>query len=392
VEKNYEYGYDSSSEALMQDPYPLYHKMQAECPVNHTQAFGGFWCVSNFEAVHAAAADFRTFSSTEGVGIPNSPVAPLYPIDLDPPLQTAYRKILNPRFTVEALEVWRKPFREEVNRLIDQFIRRGEVLLAKDLCQIAPLSVVLPLIGIPREGIDELKGWVATIIRYRSEPSRAIPAGQKIESYMMELVARRRTMPPQDDVVGDLLQAKVGGRELTDEDIYRTVTIVLFGGLDTTTAAMLEGARFMSAHPEEWRRLEADPSLWPGAVEEILRFSSPAQGMARTVHKDTVLEGVPLKVGDKVMLLFAAANHDPGKFENPDKLQIDRCPNEHMAFGSGAHVCLGRNLARLEVEEILKAIFRRMPDLKIRPDAKLEYHPSEARSLKELPSVFTPKG
>jgi cytochrome P450 len=387
----FDLGFDHSSKEIMTDPYPLYHEMQSRCPVNYSNKFGGFWIVSTYELASQTASNYRTFSSADGAAIPRSPNTPLYPIHLDPPRQTGFRKVLNVRFSAEAVEKWRAPFVEEVHRLINEVIERGSVNLAEELCQPAPLIVVLPLIGIPFENIRELKGWVAQVIRGRIETEKAAEAGRRIEQYILDLVRRRRTMPPQDDVLGDLLNAEIMGQRLTDDDIFRTVAIVLFGGLDTTTAAMLEGVRHLAKHPDQVQRLKDDVSLWANAVEEILRFTSPAQAMSRTATHDARVGDRQIQAGEKVMILFAAANRDPDVYECPDELRIDRFPNEHLAFGRGAHVCLGRNLARIEIEEILRAIFERMPDLRVAvEDSELEYHTSEARSLKELPAVFTP--
>lgn len=384
-------GFDHSSAAVMGDPYPLYRRMQAECPVNWSSAYGGFWVAGSYAAVVDVAMNHKIFSSTDGAGIPRGAYVPLFPIHLDPPRQTGFRKILNPRFSADAVERWRAPFAAEMHRLIDGFEARGRVELASELFLEAPLAAVLPLIGVPRTQIRELREWIAASLRGRADMDKARAAQLQIRDYLLALIAERRAAPKGDDVLGDLIDAELAGAPLSDDDIYRTLTIILFGGLDTTTAAMLEGARHLAAHPEDVARLAADPALWPDAVEEFVRFTSPTQGAARTLLADTEEGGFAMRKGEKIMMLLAAANHDPAKYPDPDRVEIDRCPVDHVAFGRGAHLCLGRNLARLEITEGLRILFSRLPDIRIDSDARLEYWVNETRSLIALPAHFAPR-
>ncbi len=224
----------------------------------------------------------------------------------------------------------------------------------------------------------------------RAIPTGVVQAGQQIAVYLMGLSARRRTAPIRHDVLGGLLEAEISGRLLTDEDVFRVLVIILFGGLDTTTAVMLEALRLFSANPSLREWLLADEMRWPTAIEELIRYTSPVQGLKRRVTKDTELANVNLEKGDDIFLLFGSANRDEDQFAQPEKCVLDRSPNPHLGFGLGAHTCLGRNLARLEIDVVLRAALERLRDFTVKDGTNIEYAVGETRGIKSLPVYFTP--
>ncbi|MGQ0619475.1 MAG: cytochrome P450 [Panacagrimonas sp.] len=382
--------FDHASEAQMRDPYPMYEAFRQRCPVGRSEHYGGFYFASTYAAVKKLFEDYSTYSSSTGVGIPPHPYK-MFPIDLDPPHQTRFRRILNPRFTVESVAAHRGRIAAKVDELIDGFIERGNADLATELVRPLLPAIVLPLLGVPSEDQARMSAWIEYLTRGRAHDLAGVAkAGEDVGIYLMTLVARRRTEPAKDDIIGLLLTSTIEAAPLTDDDIFRTVLIILFGGLDTTSAVMLESLLFLARNPQEKSRLLRDEYDWAVAVEEFVRFSSPIQGLRRTLSKDAELEGQTLKAGDWMFGLHGAANRDPAVFVEPDRCLLDRRPNPHLSFGAGAHICLGRNLARLEIEILLKAVLERVGDYNALPGFEPDYLAGEARGMKSLPVRFTP--
>lgn len=382
--------FDHASEAQMRNPYPMYEAFRQQCPVGRSERYGGFNFVASYAGVKKVFEDYTNFSSRQGVGIPPHTVE-MYPIDLDPPQQTKFRRILNPRFTVDSVALKSQQIEEKIHLLIDGFIERGSADLAAELVRPLLPAIVLPLLGVPGEDQPKVSNWIELLTRARAnDPEKALKTSEEIGMYLIKLVAKRRAQPPLDDIIGLLLKSTVDGKALTDEDIFRVVLIILFGGLDTTSAVMLESLLFLSRNPEEKRKLTSGERTWATAVEEFVRFTSPIQGLRRTLAHDVELEGQALSKGTWVFGLHGAANRDPAVFSEPNKCLLDRSPNPHMGFGAGAHICLGRNLARLEIELLLKVVLQRLGDFQAPADFAPDYLAGEARGMKALPVSFTP--
>lgn len=381
--------FDHSSEAQMRDPYPMYEAFRQQCPVGRSAQYGGFYFATTYAAVKKVFEDYGTYSSSTGVGIPPHPYK-MFPIDLDPPYQTKFRRILNPRFTVESVLTKSDEIASRIHELIDCFIERGSADLAAELVRPLLPAIVLPLLGVPSEDQARLSAWIEYLTRGRANDLAGVAkAGEDIGIYLMTLVARRRAELPRDDIIGVLLTSTIDARPLSDEDIFRTVLIILFGGLDTTSAVMLESLLHLSRNPHDKSRLLSGEHGWAAAVEEFVRFTSPIQGLRRTLTRDAELEGQALKQGDWMFGLHGAANRDPAVFAEPDRCLLDRSPNPHLSFGAGAHICLGRNLARLEIEILLKAVLERLGDYRAVDGFEPDYLAGEARGMKSLPVRFT---
>jgi len=382
--------FDHASPEQMNDPYPMYEAFRRQCPMGRSSQHGGFNFVARYETVKKLFEDFSTFSSSEGVGIPPHPFE-MFPIDLDPPLQAKYRRILNTRFTVEAVAAKGERIESVIDGLIDGFIERGEADLAADLVRPLLPAIVLPLLGVPYEDQPKMSAWIEYLTRGRATDMEGVmKAGQDIGMYLMQRVAQRREMPKEDDVLGLLLESFIDGEPFTDEQIYRTLLIILFGGLDTTSAVMLESLYFLARNPDEKQKLLSGERDWKTAIEEFVRFTSPIQGLRRTAKKETELEGKAIKPGDWIFGLHGSANRDEAIFPEAGRCLLDRSPNPHLAFGAGAHICLGRNLARLEIELMLRAVLTRLGDYQVAGEFAPEYLVGEARGMKSLPVSFTP--
>lgn len=382
--------FDHASEAQMRNPYPMYEAFRQRCPVGRSEQYGGFHFAASYAAVKKVFEDYSTYSSSTGVGIPPHPYK-MFPIDLDPPHQTKFRRILNPRFTVDAVAAHGDTISAKVHELIDAFIERGSADLATELVRPLLPAIVLPLLGVPSEDQARMSAWIEYLTRGRANDLAGVAkAGEDIGIYLMTLVAKRRTEPPKDDIIGLLLTSTIDAQPLSDDDIFRTVLIILFGGLDTTSAVMLESLLFLTRHPQQKAALLRGDYDWTLAVEEFVRYASPIQALRRTLTVDAELEGQALKAGDWIMGLHGAANRDPSVFAEPDLCKLDRKPNPHLSFGAGAHICLGRNLARLEIEILLKTVLQRLGDYHTATDFQPDYLAGEARGMKSLPVQFTP--
>lgn len=381
--------FDHADPAQMNDPHPMYRVFRGQCPVGRSQKHGGFYFASRYADVKRVFEEHATFSSSSGVGIPPHPYKML-PIDLDPPQQTKFRRILNRAFTVEAVATKREQIEAEVHALIDSFIEKGKADFAKDLVRPLLPAIVLPMLGVPVADRQRLTEWIEYLTRGRAtDMAGVMTTGEMIGGYLMSLVARRRAAARGEDVISLMLESKIDGETPTDEDIFRTLMIILFGGLDTTSSVMLEALLFLSHHPQERRKLMSGELDWATAIEEFVRHTSPVQGLRRTLVREANLNGQPLKPGDWMFALIGSANRDEAVFAGAERCVLDRTPNPHIGFSTGAHVCLGRHLARLEIEILLKTVMQRLPDFSAAEGFEPDYLVGEARGMKSLPVRFT---
>lgn len=374
----------------MQDPYPLFAKVRARCPVAHSSEHGGFYFGVTYDGVKRILSDYRYFSSAEGAAIPQGPVMML-PVDIDPPEHTRFRKMLNPYFTVEAAERARPRIEVLVHDLIDNFIEQGSADAATQLTRPTLSSTILPVLGVPVADRPHLTELLEYMAHYKTLDRAGYDArSAEVGGYLMALAAGRRDGPAQDDLLQALVTDKVGDRALSDEEVFRVLLVALFGGLDTTHAALSEAILHLSRNPQDKKRLASGTVDMAGAIEEFVRFASPIQALRRTAHQPTELEGETIPVGSPVVALNGAANRDPDRFPDPDRCLIDRDARAHLGFGNGAHICLGRNYARVMMDVVLRAMLDRLPDFAVAEDFVPEYAVGEARGIKSLPIRFTP--
>jgi len=379
---------------LMQRPYDFYDRVrESGCPVARSEKLGGFWYTTNYAAARRVYDDFRTFSSADGTALPKQPL-PLYPIDLDPPQQTRMRKLLNPIFLPDAILKYRPRFDAIIGDLLDEIAPKGEAELQEELVRPTLATVIMPFLGVPKADWAMLAHKLDFLTRMRVEdPDTCARYGEELSNYLYEFAARRRGTPPEDDLMQILIDARIGGEALTDEEIVGIATLVLFGGLDTTSAVVGMALWYLIEHPDERARLLDGEVDFPKALHEFVRYASPIQGLRRTVTRDTELEGCPLKAGDYVMAMNGAANHDPGKFPEPDQVRFDRPignEHDHLGFGGGAHICIGQHFAKTLMETLIRAVFDRLPDLRIRDDFRPAFAVGESRVLQTLPVSFRP--
>jgi cytochrome P450 len=370
-----------------------------QCPVAFTEAQGGFWQLSRYDDVAAAARDDTTFSSWyanpdgshNGATIPTGPMRQV-PIEMDPPEFIAYRKLLNPAFSPATAARWEPYLRKVATFCVDQFIESGRCDLVTDLANPVPAIFTMELLGLPKDNWRSFSDATHAMVHHPQDSPEFATAVGELGALMMqvfETVALRR-QSPTDDLISMLVTADIDGEPLSDERISQIITLVIMGGVDTTGSLLSSVLEWLARHPEVAQRLRTEPDLMPRAIEEFLRYFAPVQTLGRTATKDCVVGGQHIAAGERVSLSWSSANFDDAVFDDPDELRLDRFPNRHQTFGVGLHRCLGSNFARTEFKVMLEEVLRRLPDFTIREGA--QRYPSIAivNGWVTLPATFTP--
>lgn len=356
------------------DPYPTYRWLRDDAPVYHNERLD-FWALSRFDDVLAGLHDPMTFTSTGGVAIEHTDAALKSMIEMDPPQHTQMRKLIARRFTPRRVAELEPRVREWTNTLLDTLDGRPQFDVVEQFSALLPTTVVGTMLGIPPDRHDDARRWTDDLLT--REPGNPVPPRAAAEGAIniavlaQELSAARRARP-DDDILSVLVEAEVDGVPLTDEQVIGFCLLLIAGGHETTSKLIANGVRLFATHPEQRDAVIADPELMTGAVEELLRFTSPTQYMARTVTRDLELHGVTMPRGAKVVLLLGSGNRDPREFERPDDFDITRPNPRILALGHGAHVCLGAAVARLEARVALQAFLARYPRYAV-DEAAVEY-------------------
>ena len=360
-----------------------YEVMQRDCPVSWSDRYGGFWTITSYADVCAAEHDWDTFSVGPSMILPSFGTdRPLIPLDIDPPALTRFRQILLPFFTPQRMDTLLPRTHEIARQLLDD-MEDGEVVDAAPYSRLLPAMVFGEYCGFPMADAAQFDQWVDDIVFARTDDeSVARSAAADVYDYFRALIALRRH-DPGSDVISALLAADHAGGPLDDDEMLDICYLLFVAGLETTAGTIRVGLWHLAQHPDELALLAADPSLIPAATEEFLRALSPVQAMARTLRLDTRIGDVQMRAGERVVLAFGAANRDPEVFDCPHDVRIDRSPNAHVAFGIGAHRCLGSNLARREVNVALEEFIRRFPRFELAEPAP--WHGVGRLAIRPLP-------
>lgn len=357
-------------------PTELYARLRAEPGLhfNPEPNGPGFWAATRYADVYAIDHDHQRFSSEPTIMIED----PMPGLDaatgdakmmlmMDPPQHTAFRKLIRAEFTRPAADAKNGRLQALARQIVDEVIERGECDFVADVAGEMPSYVIAELMGIPLDDGRELYKLTETI---HSAPD-TLPAGageaaaMKMFEYGAGVIAEKRARPA-DDLATRLLQAEVEGRRLTDPEFLLFFLLLVDAGGDTTRNLLSSGLWALHRNRDQLAWLLEDlPARLPNAREELLRYTSPVIYMRRTARRDTEVAGTPIKQGEKVVMYFGAANRDPAKFAEPERLDLSRTPNVHIAFGGGAHVCLGQHLARLEIDAVLDEVLTRMKDIEV---------------------------
>jgi cytochrome P450 len=386
--------YDILDDDYVADPYPVWADLREQCPIAHSDRWGGSWLPTRYADVAAIAHDVDHFSSRD-VGVltftaeerPPPPIdIPLPPIDADPPVHTWTRRLLLPWFSHTRVDGYEEYTRELCNRLIDEFIDDGSADAARDYAQQIPVRVIALTLGVPSDMSDTFTGWVRDVLEFAHDEVRSAAGRDSIVAYLIGQLEERRS-EPGDDLISELLHTDVDGGPIPDLQIMGMAALTLIAGVDTTWSAIGSSMHHLATHPGDVQRLIDEPELMSTAVEELLRAYSPVT-MARIAVDDIEVGGCPIKAGDKVLMNFPGANRDPEAFDRADEVVLDRANNRHVAFGVGIHRCAGSNLARMELRVAIEEWLRRIPSFALAENAEVTWAGGQVRGPRTVPVVF----
>ncbi|MFD0684505.1 cytochrome P450 [Actinomadura fibrosa] len=352
-------------------------------PAFFSPAKNGFWVLTRYADILAALKDPATFSSRAIAVIDRNPSYRWIPVMLDPPLHTAWRRLLRPLFTPASAAALREQITRRCTALIAGLSERGSCDFVADFARRFPTSVFLTLLGLPEERLEEFLAWEHAILHPPPSGAGRAEAMAQVTACFTGLIAERRARPG-DDLVSAATRFAVDGRPVTDDELLQLCTLMFLAGLDTVSAQLSYSFWHLAAHGDDRARITADPSVIPAATEELLRAYALVLP-SRKLTTDLDLHGCPMKAGDMVMLPLAMATRDPRAFPAPGIVDFDRPSNQHLAFGAGPHRCLGAHLARLEIHIALREWHARIPDYRIPEDAQPREHASLVLGLDTLP-------
>jgi cytochrome P450 len=355
-----------------EDPYPIYRHLRDHAPLYRNERMG-FWALSRFRDVLAAHLDWQTYSSSEGIILErlNPTYLEMTPmmIFMDPPRHDRLRKLVSRAFSPRRVAGLEAYIRETAIRLLEPLAARGGGDFIKEFSTPLPMEVIFTLLGVPDQDRVQLREWTDQALDRDPDtpevPARAIEASMKQMRYWYQLLPDLRRHP-NDGLICALFDAEIeaddgGTTRLTDGEIVGFCSLIGAAGNETTTKLLGEAASLFARHPEAWARVCAEPARLPDAIEEVLRYSSPAQYAARTLMRDVEWYGQTVPTGDRILLLIGAANRDEREFPDPDRFDIDRGIPAQLGFGQGVHFCLGASLARMETRVALEEFARRFP-------------------------------
>jgi cytochrome P450 len=365
--------YDPFDPAIQHDPYPTYAELRDNAPVYRNEQ-AGFWALSRFEDVWSAVHDPATFSSAKGIFVGRAEMdmtkmfLPML-IMMDPPRHTKLRAIVSRVFTPRRMLELEDTIRDLARSMLQPAMELESFDLIETLAAPLPTFVIADLLGVPRSDYHDFRTWSEQLVSgdpFSEELAGTSLAGAaSLYEYFTAIIAERRK-EPRADLVTSLIEADVDGEHLSDEELLGFCLLLLVAGNETTTNLISSAAVALAASPDQSAALVEDPETVPKAIEEFLRFDSPIQGLARTLTRDVEVHGETMTAGDKVMLLFGAANRDHREFgPSAETLDVRRDISRHLAFGHGIHYCLGASLARLEATVACQELLARLPQLEL---------------------------
>ncbi len=397
--------------ATIQDPYPSYNYLRENEPARWNPMFNCFM-LTRFADVNMVFGDHQRFSSDIWSGLPERlgftgedeesqyfrQIIPFLAYNLqgmDPPGHTRQRNLMQKTFTPRMLESFRPTVQKLVDEMIEAKLSEGKMDLVSDLAYPLPSNVILDLLSIPREGREYIRAsaeaineFVASLF-WRGPDTWKRLAGvfQEVSQYLRSLIEERRKQPGED-LLSKMVQAEENGDMLSEDEIVIATNFLLFAGHETTANLIAVGMMYLMQNPDQLEQLRVNPSKITNAVEELLRYVSPVHTLSRRTLVEVEMHGVKIPADSSIYLLVGAANRDPEKFPDPDKLDINRPSTRTLGFGYGIHYCIGAALARLESQVAFETILRRLPNLKIAVETP-EFRPNYSlRGLTSLPVTF----
>jgi pimeloyl-[acyl-carrier protein] synthase len=387
---------------VLADPYPLYARLRTEAPV-YWDPYLHAWVVTRYADVitvlhHFSANRTPTPEQLAAIGLAElGPVAQVMVkqmLFMDAPDHTRLRGLASTAFTPARVADLRSHIREILDDLLAPLLASGRMDVIADLAAPLPAIVTAEMMGVPTADADQLKEWSADFAEvlgnFQHNPDHAsatLKCVEEMTSYFREAIQSQRAQP-RDGLVNALLTAEIDGDRLTEEETIANCIVTMVGGQETTTNLIGNGVLTLLRHPDELERLKNDLGLIPSAVEELLRYESPSQHTARICPEDTELGGKKIRKGQAVIAVMGAGNRDPERFPDPDRLDLGRTDNRHLAFGWASHFCFGAPLARIEGQLVFEAIARRMSNLRLEPGPLVWRDNLGLRGLTSLPVTF----
>ncbi|MFN2251304.1 MAG: cytochrome P450 [Anaerolineae bacterium] len=396
---------DLMAPEVIEDPHTYYRTIRELDPIHWNDRWGG-WVLTRYDDVVQVLRDWKRFSSDRMGFLANElspeeqePLTPIFDVlsrwmvFSDPPHHTKLRLLLNPLFTPTAVEYYREQVRGIVKRRLDEIEPLGRMEVVRDLAYQIPMSVILDLMGARELDRDDIKVWSEQLGAFffirADEPRRREIAVEGVNNLvaLLEPLIEERRASRGDDLISVLLNAEDAG-EITHDDVVATCVLLIFGGHETTMNLIANGTLALIRNPGSWEFLRDNPDTMRNAVEELLRYDGSVKTTVRWAKEDVEVGGQLIRAGERVLCGLSAANRDPAQFPDPDRLELTRSPNLHVAFAHGIHVCIGGPLAKLEAREAFTALTQRLPCPTLETE-HLEYRPTViGRALMRLPVTF----
>lgn len=386
------------------NPYPLYHQLRSVEPIH--QSFAGMWVITRYADAKAVLRDPRfcvnkmpknvkhkSHSLEQGDFNTLAQAIDKWLIYLDPPEHTRLRGLISKAFSSTSVNILRPQIQKITDELIGKVRHKGFMDIISDFACPLPCNVIAAILGIPVEDWFKAYHWSDELSNIL-DPLSSVQGYEQMNKvaleftdYFKSLIAQRQKSP-QQDLLSALIAVKEQENKLSEEEIISVCMLLFLTGEETTVNLIGNGMLALLSHPEQMQQIKTQPMLIQSAVEEILRYDSPIQITTRVATEDVVLDGVTVRCGEKVLVVLGAANRDPAQFPAPDRFDITRANNNHLAFADGIHYCLGAVLTRIEGEIAINALVQQLPDLQLSQD-RVEWRKKVAfRSLKALPVIF----
>ncbi|HZR84459.1 MAG TPA: cytochrome P450 [Candidatus Binatia bacterium] len=362
------------------DPHPTYRWLRANAPVYRDEA-SDLWVLSRYEDVFQVSKTPEIFSAAQGV-LPDSE-ALVSIVSMDDPRHARLRKLVNKGFTPRMVGLLVERIRELAREIADDIAERGRCDLVRDVAVPLPLYIIAEMLGIRREDFDRFHSWSDRLIGISGNYHDPVKVNESVTAFMeygnyLQDVFEERRREPREDLVTILLQAQQDGvlaedeESMENDEIVMFMTLLLVAGNETTRNAISGGMLALMQNREQLELLRSRPDLLDCAAEEILRYVSPIICFRRTTTRDTEVRGQAIRAGERVAMLYQSANRDDDVYAEPDRFDVTRQPNPHLAFGIGPHFCLGANLARMELKVMVQELVQRFPDIRPMPGTEVK--------------------
>ncbi|MGH3674323.1 MAG: cytochrome P450 [Mycobacterium sp.] len=386
--------YEQNASFDVADPRPIYSELMSKYPVVKWEGGVAFFQTQDILAA-GRHPDVISVNPYTGLSMGMGSRDPLIPLHLYGEKHVRYRKLLTPLLTANRLEPWADRVCELADELIDSFIHAGQAELFSQFADPLPTKIFLRVFGLPREDLPFLVAMKDSIIKASGETledreEQSLRAGDRLREHLAKRLAQKQNDGPSDDLIGHFLTFEIDGHRLTDDEIVNIMHLFTIAGLDTVSSSLSLQFAWLATHPEKRAELVGDPSLWPTAIEEMMRTQSPVpHGGLRWAADDLEINDVEVKKGQMIFLAWATGNVDPAVFEDPLTVDVHRKPNRHMSFAVGLHRCLGSHLARLEMHMAQRRFHERIPDYAVVPDKTIVYRSTPGvRQAPVIPVVF----